>query len=265
MQRIRARCEFCSNTSAPELGGRPYYQWGDDCYLCPKIPWKLVAMAGMVLATLVAFARWTTPNWTVVAAVKQFVSFSQNLDIVGLISIQWPKIFITIMTAFKVVAADLGDVASPECWGASWTWHDRFTSTTASFVGAGILLAVFTRTATRWGWRTAEAKLKRLLLLLFTATYTTTTTLCMKSFQSVGENPTLFLYDTNVKYYAEKHLAVMSSAAFLLIVVLLGLPVFLGYFARALLNEDRLRDPDTKRAWGSIYDCYSSGALKRVR
>ena len=163
------RCQFCRE----EKDGRKFYSYDDDCYLCPKVPWKLVAMGGLVIATVVAFSRYSMPHWTVVAAVKQFVSFAQNIVIINLVSIQWPKVFLSIMSAFKVAAFSLGDIATPECWGATWSWHDRFAMTTASFAGAGVLLAVFTRFARMWGWHAAEAKFKRVLLLLFTATYTT--------------------------------------------------------------------------------------------
>jgi len=184
-----------------------------------------------------------------VAAVKQFVGFSQNVSIINLTKLAWPEVYRKLMTVFKFASLDL-EVTAPECFGA-FDWHQRFAATLGLFGGAALALGAMLAVARRWRARAAAEKLKRVLVLLFTAAYTAVAMTCVQSFQSLNDGRS-FVHDPSIDFRSPAHRAVMAVAGTVLALCLAGVPLGVALLARRLLKGDRLRDPEVKSAYGGL-------------
>ena len=227
-----------------------YYIYDDNCYKCPKVPYGVIVMVCCGLIGLVAFAKFDTKNWMIVAALKQLVSFSQNVNITDLISVAWPELYRDIMQCFKYFSLNL-EGTSPECFADSFNWHLRFGSTVGLFLAVFLLLLAGIKLTAEPRHHRMNQRLKRVIFFFFSACYATLATLCVKSFMEIEGR---FVYDTSIDFNSSSHVAVMVTAGILLVLCLFGLPIGFAMFTRHLLKHDRLREPAIKAAYGNIYD-----------
>ena len=244
-----------------------YFMYNDRCRKCPRVPWGFVAMAVMLVIAAIVFARFNLAHWTFVAAIKQLFSFSQNVNLVELVSVAWPDIYLTIATFFQLLSLSL-DVTAPECLAENVTWHWKFYAMLLIFGSTAVLLLLLIATAACCKCRGARDKFKRVFVLLFTAVYTAVATLCTRVFQATdpigdasddalgdaGSVPTArFVFDTSVDFYGAAHTRVKVVAGTLLALFLVGIPLAIAVWAQRLLRRDLLRDPAVKSAYGGLY------------
>ena len=128
-----------------------------------------------------------------------------------------------------------------------------------------MLLMGVIKAAAACGAHRAHDKLKRVLILLLSACFTSVATLCAQTFQSTempdsngddGEASTRFLLDPSVDFWGPAHVGVMAVAGVVILVFLLGVPLGIAWLARRLLQQDLLRNPEIKSAYGGIFDAY---------
>ena len=244
MQYAGALCGSCAKT---------YYIFDEHCWKCPVIPWGVIVMAALGLVGAYVFTKVDTGNWMIVAALKQLVNFSQNINITDLISVAWPDIYKKIMQVFKYFSTDLEGTA-PECFTDGFNWHMRYLSTVGMFLTLFVVTWLGIKLTSTPRWFHTNQRLKRIIFFFFSACYATLATVCVKSFQSTDGG--LFVYDTEIDFHGANHTAIMISAGILLILCLFGMPIGFAMFARQLLRSDRLRDPAIKNAFGNIYDAF---------
>ena len=247
-----ASCEVSFDGLLCGACAKTYYAYDETCLECPKVPWGVIVMCALGIVGAFAFTKLDTRNWMIVAALKQLVNFSQNVNITDLISIAWPKVYKQIMTVFKYFSANL-ESTSPECY-ADFNWHVRYVGNVSFFFALFLLcFAGIKLTAGSARWFNTNQRLKRAVFFFFSAAYASLATICVKSFmQTEG----YFTYDPSIDYYGTAHRAVMVSAGIVLALCLFGMPIGFARFTRALLKSDCLRHPAVKNAYGSIYDAY---------
>ena len=98
-----AECEPCpfkerclGGECADKFGGalcgacvKGYFPFGGGCEECPKIPWGVIAMIAVMVVGTALFARFDMTHWAFVAAIKQLVSFAQNVNICELVEVAY--------------------------------------------------------------------------------------------------------------------------------------------------------------------------------
>ena len=97
------------------------------------MPWRIIVLAILGVVCGYLFPKFDTSNWMIVAAMKQLVNFSQNVNITDVISVAWPEIYKKIMQVFKYFSTDLEGTA-PECFTDGFNWHMRYLSTVGMFL-----------------------------------------------------------------------------------------------------------------------------------
>ena len=255
-ERCLGGAQCAQNYTGPLCGNcvPTHFPMNDACHECPAVPWGLVVLGGLALVGAIVFAHYDLTHWQFVAAIRQLFGFAQNVNLVELIRVAWPEIYLKLMTAFSLVSFNL-DLAAPECFAEGITWHTRFFGMLGLFCATGLLLLLLVKASAACGFRRAPGKFSRLLVLLLTAAYASCATQCMRSFQATsvsGNEKPKFVFDPRIEFESREHIVVMVVAGTIALLVGLGLPFGIWYFAHHLLKTDSLRNPQVKSAYGGL-------------
>ena len=63
-----------------------------------------IVMGLFLICFAIGFVRMNHAHWEPLAAVKQLLDYSQNLDITSQISIVWPGVYLSFTEWFKIFA-----------------------------------------------------------------------------------------------------------------------------------------------------------------
>lgn len=237
-----------------------HYYHSDQCSECRNIN-IMGSIAFVVIIIIMVFIIWRlhATGWKQLAALKQILNYSQNINICNSINVPWPSDYMKLMEWFKLLNFNL-DSTSPECYSDNITWHLKFIVVGGIFglFVLSILCVIISRRRHR-GRGNAPAKsstvLQQILVLGFTAGYASVVTVCMQAFQRTDDHKK-FVYEPLVPFWSTEHMLTCTYAGILLGLAMFGLPLFFFGFVRHLRNNNLLRKPETRAAYGSLYDAY---------
>ena len=103
-----------------------YFISGQVCAACPSqgVPWTLIFTGVLAIAVVGLFLRMDMQKWARVASLKGVVNYTQNLALVSLIPIEYPKLYLDAMQFLTKITNLLNvETVGPEChaeWMKNW-------------------------------------------------------------------------------------------------------------------------------------------------
>ena len=180
--------------------------------------------------------------------------------------------------------------------GWSLTWDGRYLGSIAVTAGLFVLVYVSVGLRRGWDHHRKMELRRRLGLLLYVIVYTTLATKSTQAWLPIdaqgfceldGEGRTyqspdfvkipcgvgdahddslcpgnsctfykVLAFDTEVDYTSSWHIFAQVLSLSILLGFVLAIPAWIGHTTHRLRQQDRLRDPETKRVYGSLYDKY---------